>query len=212
MQRFRNALLGWWLVALVVMVACNTSAPYHETFDSAGNWRVGSDAGADGQVHDGIYDLLVKGDDLIIWTTAGEEFSNGIYQVEATPVEGPLNNGYGMLFRVNDEADDFYLFKVSGDGYVWIGRYRNGGEEEAEPLVNEWWFESLAVQQGPNVTNVLRVRAEDGNMIFYVNDQEVGRVTDNAFSRGDIGVMVETLGAGGVRVHFDNFTVTPLEN
>ena len=49
-------------------------------------------------------------------------------------------------------------------------------------------------------------------MIFFVNDQEVGRVTDNTLSRGDIGIMVETLGQGGVLVAFDNFTVTPLSD
>jgi hypothetical protein len=48
-------------------------------------------------------------------------------------------------------------------------------------------------------------------MIFFVNDQEVGRVTDNSFRSGDIGVMAETLGLGGVQVHFDNFTVSPLD-
>ena len=81
---------------------------------------------------------------------------------------------------------------------------------EAEPLVGEWWFESTAVQQGLNKTNVLRVQAEGGNMIFFVNDQEVGRVTDDAFRSGDVGLMVETLGLGGVQVQFDNVSVTPL--
>ena len=47
--------------------------------------------------------------------------------------------------------------------------------------------------------------------IFYVNDQEVGRVTDDTFSRGDIGLMVRTLGAGGVHVQFDNYSVTPIK-
>jgi hypothetical protein len=59
--------------------------------------------------------------------------------------------------------------------------------------------------------NKLRVNVEGGNMIFYVNGQEVGRVTDNTFANGDIGVLVETLGLGGVHVQFDNFTVTPIE-
>jgi len=47
-------------------------------------------------------------------------------------------------------------------------------------------------------------------LIFYVNDQEVGRVTDNTFSSGDVGVLVQTLGGGGVRVLFDNLSINPL--
>jgi hypothetical protein len=198
------------VVLAVALVGCGGESSYLETFDAPGNWRVGSDADAVGEVHDGVYDLMVEADDVIIWTTAGEDFGDGVYQIEATQVAGPLNNGYGLLFRLDDESDDFYLFKVSGDGYVWIGRYRGGGAGEAEPLVGEWWFESTAVQQGLNKTNVLRVQAEGGNMIFFVNDQEVGRVTDDAFRSGDVGLMVETLGLGGVQVQFDNVSVTPL--
>lgn len=201
-----------FLVALATILAgCRKAVSYNETFDAPGKWRTGNDADAIGEIHDGVYDLTVAADDVIIWTAAGEDFADGVYQVEATQVDGPLNNGYGMLFRLDDEKDDFYLFKISGDGYVWIGRYRNGGEGEAEPLIGEWWFESPAIQQGLDKTNTLRVKAEGGNMIFFVNNQEVGRVTDDAFNHGDIGLMVETLGLGGVQVQFDNFTVTPLE-
>jgi len=198
-------------ILVIVLAGCGGADSYTETFDTSGNWRTGNDADAVGEIHDGVYDLMVEADDVIIWTAAGEDFSDGVYQVEATQVDGPLNNGYGMLFRLDDENDDFYLFKISGDGYAWIGRYRNGGEAEAEPLIGEWWFESPAIQQGLNKTNTLRVKAEGGNMIFFVNGQEVGRVTDDAFRHGDIGLMVETLGLGGVEVQFDNFTVTPLE-
>jgi hypothetical protein len=46
-------------------------------------------------------------------------------------------------------------------------------------------------------------------MIFYVNGQEVGRVTDKTFQSGDIGLFAQSLGLGGVRIQFDNFSVTP---
>ena len=55
------------------------------------------------------------------------------------------------------------------------------------------------------------VEAESANLIFYVNDQEVGRVTDDTFSKGDIGLMVHTLGAGGAHIQFDNFSVEPIQ-
>jgi hypothetical protein len=209
-SQFIRLLLALTAVLLLLVACRGGEETYEETFDEAGSWRVGSDGDATGQVQDGVYDLTVLADDVIIWTAAGQEFGDGVYQVEATQIDGPINNGYGMLFRLDDESDDFYLFKISGDGYAWIGRYRNGGEGEAEPLVGEWWFESPAIQQGLNKTNVLRVQAESANLIFFVNNVEVGRVTDDAFARGDIGLMVETLGLGGVRVQFDNFTVTPL--
>ncbi|MCA9933180.1 MAG: hypothetical protein H6662_13360 [Ardenticatenaceae bacterium] len=199
------------LILMVALTACLGSASvYRETFDEAGSWRVGNDADAEGQVIDGKFDMLVKADNLFIWTTAGKEFGDATYEVEATQVDGPLNNGYGMLFRVDDDRDDFYVFEISGDGYVWIGRYRNGGEDEIQPIIGEWWVESSAINQGLEQMNKLKVEAEGANLIFYVNDQEVGRVTDDAFSKGDVGLMVETLGEGNVRIQFDNFLVTPI--
>ncbi len=209
----RRSLLLFFIIAVLVLLAgCAdggaSGLPFVETFDELGAWGTGEDAYSVGTVTDGVYDFLVIENDITRWASAGKNFANGIYEVEATPVEGPLDNGYGLLFRADAEAGDFYLFKVSADGYVWIGRYRDGTEEA--PIIGDHWFESPAVLTGLNVTNVLRVQAEAGNMIFYVNDQEVGRVTDNTFSSGDVGVLVQTLGGGGVRVHFDNLSINPL--
>lgn len=202
------ALIGLLLIGL--LAACGGStAPYSESFDEPGSWTVGDDTYTEGKIEEGVYDLLIKGDDVRRWTHAGESFGDGAYQVEATQVEGPIDNGYGMLFRADTDAGHFYLFKVSGDGYVWIGRYRDNAEEQ--PIVGNHWIQSTAVNQGLNATNVLRVEAESGNLIFYVNSQEVGRITDNAFASGDIGLFAETLGSPGVRVQFDNFTVEPIQ-
>ena len=208
--KFGKLILTISLLSLLA-VACRGNDTYLETFDEPGTWSAGSDIDVEGDVRDGVYDLLVKADNLLIWASAGEQFGDGVYEVEATAVAGPINNSYGMVFRLDDDADNFYLFKISSDGFVWIGKMVGGGLEENTPLVQDWWFESSAVKTGLNETNILRVRAESGNMIFFVNDQEVGRVTDNSFRSGDIGVMAETLGLGGVQIHFDNFTVSPLD-
>lgn len=202
------------VILLLLLSACGllpVNGPYHETFDEAGQWGVGDDLNVEGQVENGVYDFLVKRDTGLFWATAPVTRGDGIYEVEATQVEGPLDNGYGMLFRFDPEDDDFYIFEVSGDGYVWIGRCAGGCSEASLPLVGDGWIESAAVKQGLDQTNVLRVRAEGANLIFFVNGEEVGRVTDNTLDEGDVGMMVETLGQGGVRVRFDNFKVLPLE-
>jgi hypothetical protein len=207
-----SRLLNLFLLILIPLIftACNGSnAPYLETFDSEGSWRTGSDTYTEGTIHDGVYDFLVIGDDISRWATPGRNFKDGIYEVEATQVEGPLDNGFGLLFRADTDKGDFYLFKVSGDGYVWIGRYVDEGEDQ--PIIGGHWFGSNAVNTGLNQTNKLRVVAESGNLIFFVNDKEVGRVTDNKFESGDVGLFVQSLGFGGVRVYFDNLSVTPLE-
>jgi hypothetical protein len=197
---------------LMLLAGCtdggSSTLPFEETFDDPGNWGTGEDAYSNGTVVDGVYDFTVLENDISRWSSAGKQFGDGIYEVEATPVEGPLDNGFGLLFRADAEAGNFYLFKISSDGYVWIGRYQDGAE--AATLIAEHWFESPAVLRGLDATNRLRVQAEAGNLIFFVNDQEVGRVTDNTFTTGDVGILVQTLGGGGVRVLFDNLSVRPL--
>ncbi len=194
---------------ILLLAACGGQSAYVETFDETGNWRTDSDSEVAGVVENGVYDFTIFADELTSWTTAGENFKDGLYEVEATQVDGPDNNAFGLLFRLDDQNDNFYAFQISGDGFVWIGRYRNGIAEE--PIVNDWWFESTAVKPGDGATNKLSVRAEGQNLIFLVNDIEVGRVSDDAFPSGDIGLMVRSLGQPNVHVQFDNFTVTPLE-
>ncbi|NCF64733.1 MAG: hypothetical protein GWP61_02095 [Chloroflexi bacterium] len=208
--RLFHFLLGLSLVA-TLLVACGGQGneSYNETFDQDGDWSSGDDTHTEGQIIDGVYDLLIKGDDVSRWASAGKNFGDGVYTVEATQIEGPLDNGYGMLLRADTERGDFYLFKISGDGYAWIGRYRDEAEEQS--IIGDHWFESAAVKQGLNQTNQLRVEAESGNMIFYVNGQEVGRVTDKTFQSGDIGLFAQSLGFGGVHIQFDNYAVTPLD-
>lgn len=195
----------------VIGVACGslTSGSFEELFESPGNWGGGNSADVEGQVKDGVYDMHVRDHYGLYLASAGENFGDGIYEVEATQIEGPLNNGYGMLFRVDESADAYYVFEVSGDGYVWIGWCSNLCDEEAVALVGGDWFPSPAVKQGLHETNHLRVVADGARMTFFVNGIEVGRATDDRLSAGDIAVMVETLGEPGVRVVFDNFKVTP---
>jgi hypothetical protein len=200
------------LLLALFAVGCQRAEtePYLETFDTAGNWGVGSDLNTIGEIVDGRYELLVRTEIDRFWTNAGRVFANGVYEVEATHIAGPIDNGYGMLFRIDDRSNSFYAFQVSSDGYIWIA-YCGDGCLEERPLVQNGWFASTAVNQGLNATNRLRVHADGSNFTFYVNDQEVGRATDNAIARGDIGLAVETFGEGGVRIAFDNFSVTPLE-
>jgi hypothetical protein len=207
----RAGLLALITVILALVAGCTTlTGTYEETFDAPGKWVVDRTFEAETRVVDGRYEFLVTKDLGIFWSTAGENLADGIYSVEATPLDGPLDNGYGMIFRAEDDAQSFYIFEVSADGFVWIGYCLDACAEQAA-LIGDGWFSAEAVRQGLDVTNTLRVRAEAGNMIFYVNDTEVGRVTDNRLRRGDIGVLVETLGEGGVLVAFDNVRVSPLD-
>jgi hypothetical protein len=203
------AVLGWWFLLRDSGPPIEREA-YADAFDEAGTWTVGDDATATGAVQNGVYAMSVEESGAIFWVTGGRNFANAIYQVAATPVEGTIDNGYGMLFRVDNEDSNFYIFKISSDGFVFIGRCADSCLETTA-LVERDWFDSAAVLQGLDVTNILRVEANGSDMIFFVNDTEVGRTTDEELTQGDIGLVAETFNPSGLRVEFDDFKVTPLD-
>lgn len=202
-------ILSWQLFFRKILAPGEDS--YFEPFDSAGTWMVGDDATASGTVHDGIYEITVNQFGDIFWVTAGKDFSDGVFEVEARPVEGSIDNGYGIIFRVDEDDGAFYVFKVSSDGYAFIGRC-NDFCLETQVFESKEWFSSPVIVQGLNVTNTLRVSAAGSEMAFYVNDIQIGQISDDALKRGDIGLIAETFAPGGVRIAFDNYTVTPIEN
>lgn len=194
-----------------LLIGCQAE-PYQTTFDAKGTWGTGNEPDVTGNVQGGVYDMVVEAESGIFWATANQSLGYGTYRLEATQVDGPLDNGYGLMFLMDTQRNDFYLFEVSGDGFVWIGRCMERCNEDIVPLVEDGWFPSDAVKVGINQTNVLRVEARDGAMKFYVNDTLVGEAVDTVLTEGDIGVAVETYGAGGVQIHFDNFTFEPADS
>lgn len=186
------------------------TTPYLETFDVAGTWITGEGAQAMGEVTNGVYEMTLGGDtiDQKYWASGGRNFADAVYQVEATPLDGTPDNGYGMLFRVDRDRESFYIFKVSSDGYVLIALCTEGCSVQ-QSLVGTDWFDSRAVLPGFDTTNILRVEADGPEMTFYVNDVEVGRAIDDTLKNGDIGLYGETFAPGGLKIAFDNFNVSP---
>ena len=55
---------------------------------------------------------------MLAWTECTQvEYSDFILEVDATQVSGPDNNTYGVIFRYGLDANEFYTFLISGDGF-----------------------------------------------------------------------------------------------
>ncbi len=198
---------------ILLLTACGGQEPYLETFDEQGSWRVGEDIDVSGEVIDGVYRFRVVPESITFWTTAGEEFTDGIFSVEARQTHSqPEFGGYGMMLRVDDNTDSFYLFEISSDGLAWVARCLQActTDENTSNLISNWWFDTAAINQGIGETNIITVEADNANFIFRINGIEIGRFTDPILKSGDIGLYVETISKGGLGVEFDNFRVDPL--
>jgi hypothetical protein len=160
------------------------------------------------------------------YAEAQPNFADFDLRVDATPLEGPLDNAYGVIFRLFDR-DTYYLFLVSSDGFYQVTRRVNGVER-----VLSNWIRLPLVHEGLNVTNHLRIIAKGDQFQFYINDQlaqlcipndpnaqstyRLGQciegtmqdaLTDNSITMGQIGVIAQTRNEPDVVVNFDNLLV-----
>ncbi len=140
------------------------------TFDSFNDeWdiQVGRDSqqitdGENGQQLVITYGTLYSGE--IVWSTLDRKYNDFDLQVTARRISGPLDNQYGVIFRYRDEKN-FYLFKISSDGYYSLAKVKN----EVQEVISDWGMSDSIHQE--NSANQLRVVALGDSFRFYVNDQ-----------------------------------------
>jgi hypothetical protein len=141
--------------------------------------------------------------DTEVWARPHLNFSDVRVEVIATKVNGPDDNIYGLICRYQD-ADNFYFFVVSSDGYAAIGLHKDGDGI----LLNEDTMQPAAVVQTGNTSNLIRAVCEGSELRLHVNDILVARTEDNEnWVEGDVGLIVGTFDQPDVEIEFDNFSV-----
>ena len=199
------------LIIAFVVAACQSAAPISDLpfRDDFGNpnsgWTTTDTEQLKIAYQDGALHFVVGALDSTGWAVAGKRADDFILDVEATQVEGPDDNHYGVIVRYADEKN-FYRLDISGDGYYSIHRFRNGVWEK---LID--WPESPAIKQG-TTTNHLRVIAEGPKLTWVVNGTQLAEIDNVDVLSGDVGLTAGTFfDQAGVHIAFDNFEVNPLE-
>jgi len=146
------------------------------------------------------YHIEVDAPNLFAWGVANRDIADFVLEVVTKQWEGPDNNSYGVIFRVQDK-DNFYRFDITGDGFFLLSKYVN-----ANWLTLADWSQSPAINTGPS-ENRLRVSALNSRISVYVNGQFLAEVTDESFRRGDIGFFAGTFNEPGVHVSFDDLQI-----
>lgn len=152
---------------------------------------------------DGAYRIFVNTINTDIWANPGLDFGDVRLQVEATKVGGNDNNDFGVICRYQN-ADNYYFFILSSDGYYGIGKVKDGVQQligvDAMPP-------SEAINQG-DATNHLQVDCIGPKLSLFANDEFLAQYEDPDFTSGDVGLIAGTSPeAPGTDVFFDNFQV-----
>lgn len=133
----------------------------------------------------------------------GTVFGDFTISVEAAKESGPDDGDYGVILRQIDD-NNYYRFRISGDGYYGFDKLQNGNWMELVPL-----NKSDAIHKG-KASNLIKVDCNGNRFAFSVNGAKLGEVTDDSFAYGGIGLEVGTHSAGNVHASFDNMKVWEL--
>ena len=199
-----------FILFIFVLSACGpalTPLPFADDFSTTNNgWKTASDEAIKIEVQDGALHFTIDDLDTIAWSTPKDKrFGDFVLDVDATQVEGPNDNTYGVIFRYQDDRN-FYRLDISGDGYFAVFKRKDGAWSKVQDYV-----ESAAVHQG-NATNHLQVIAKGNQFTFNVNGETVKTFSDGDFPSGNIGVTAGTLfDNAGVHIAFDNLTVSEVK-
>ncbi len=147
-----------------------------DAFDAVPLFNAFWDQYDDGQlaasIRDGGLVLRIDRAGAAAFSRARVHFRDFDLRIRLMAVEGPIDNGYGVIFRFQDNdnnliADDrYYAFQISSDGY-----YRLVSRTEGEEREISTWIPSSIVRPGLNASNEIRVTAQGDRFQFFVNDQ-----------------------------------------
>lgn len=169
--------------------------------DAKSGWGIHIDGdGGYGYVN-GAYYLDANGPGKFCSSLASRHLSNFVIDVDTTQETAPVDSSWGLICRYQD-AENFYLFEISNDGYYAISAL----------VDNAWtslvdWTQSSAINCGQKATNHLTVTCQGNRLSLAINEQLVADIEDNTFTSGDLGFALTTYDQGGARILFDNVVV-----
>jgi hypothetical protein len=153
---------------------------------------------------DGGYRIFVNQPNYLFWANPSKSFSEDlVIDVDATKSAGPEDNEFGVICGYQD-AQNFYIFKISSDGYAQIAKYAN---DEYVPLSGDQMDQVSGIKSGES-TNHLQAKCIGDSLTLLVNGKEVLTATDSGQKWGDVGLYAGTFDTAGTDILFDNFVVS----
>lgn len=183
-------------------IRANKPLRYDDFRSNTAVWRAGRDDTSARFIKDGQLHIRVSSAKTLAWAgpTDSEALGDFLLEVKVTDVAGPLDNDMGVVFRMED--GNFYYFRISGDGYYGLSRYK---DSQWESLIK--WTRSEAVKRGIGSRNVLGVLASGPSLTLLVNDVVLATVSDRSLAKGVFALAVGTQEEPNVEAAFDDLYI-----
>lgn len=200
-----------WIPALlagcagVATVVPGTDVYFQDDFsDPSGGWDRVNDADGVTDYAGGTYRLFAAVPDYYLWANPGRQFARDVrIEVDAIKTAGPNDGVFGIICRYQN-AENFYIFMISGDGQAGIAKVESG--------LGLVMLSGVSLQPNDRIqtglaTNHLQADCLGSTLSLLVNGAQAASATDDSFSGGDAGLWLGDFDMPGVDVYFDNFIV-----
>ena len=203
-RAYWKLLLIWVLILAGCTGGGGPGVLFQDSFEDRGSgWDVDSYEGLERGYQSGEYFIELHKPNWFTWTTPGRGAGDVIVEADAHAVAGTEDGHFGIICR-HSNADNFYYFAISPDGYYAILKRTDG---RFEVLTGDGMLPTTAVKRGEEINSLMAVcRGE--KLSFYVNGERVGEVVDETHRRGDVGLGAGSGPTGNIRVQFDDFRAT----
>lgn len=155
---------------------------------SAANWDVYNAQGGGGcAFRDGALHASIAQSQFYVPCFAhATNFSNFAFEAQVMIQKG---DEAGLIFRANDAASKFYVFRISKDSTYSL--FVSKDDKHSIPVIDDM---SRAIKTGSSQTNILTVIAQGDTIYLYINKQFVNSVHDTSYASGEIGVFAGNTG------------------
>ncbi len=131
------------------------------------------------------------------------DFSNFAFEVQMQVIKGDAG-GIDFRYSTSVTTDKYYSFDVDQSGSY--GLFLTNGSSTSTLKLGS----SAAINRGLNQINLIAVVAQGSTITLYVNHQQIDRVTDSAYSHGQIGLDVDPFNKHPTEVVYSNAKVWTL--
>jgi hypothetical protein len=141
----------------------------------------------------------------MIMTNPGKAFSGDVsIQVDAHKLDGSDDNYFGVMCHYQN-ADNYYLFMITNDGYSGIVMRKDGMDTIISPGLK--FLPMQGIKKGSAV-NHIQVDCIGEQLTLYANGVQVSLAYNDKLTGGDVGLAVRSGNLEGtVDIRFDHFTV-----
>jgi hypothetical protein len=204
------------LTLAMALTACEAATQWLEPEVSAGSvlfqddfarttsgWDRYKDEAYSANYVNGAYQINITTPNTQAWARPNLEFNDVRVEVMATKTDGPDDNMFGVICRYQD-AQNFYFFVLSSDGYSGIGVYRNGKER----LISADAMHPSPLIQSGDSPNHIRAECIGTQLTLFINGSLATQVSVSNAQPGDVGLIAGAYETAGVEIRFDQFSVT----